>query len=47
MQEILFKIRYFEKGLSKTFKKVNFMDNGETYQKQRGPGTSDQSLFSL
>ena len=25
MQEILFKIRYFERGLSKTFKKVNFI----------------------
>ena len=24
MQEILLKIRYFERGLSKTFKKVNF-----------------------
>ena len=25
VQEILFKIRYFERGLSKTFKKVNFI----------------------
>ena len=25
MQEILFKIRYFQRGLSKTFKKVNFI----------------------
>ena len=25
MQEILLKIRYFERGLSKTFKKVNFI----------------------
>ena len=24
MQEIILKIRYFERGLSKTFKKVNF-----------------------
>ena len=57
MQEILLKIRYFEIGLSKTLKKVNFMFssepfssvpfNGQSYQKQRGPGTSDQLLFRL
>ena len=54
MQEILLKIRYFERGLSKTLKKVNFiflsnpvLFNGQNYQKQKGPGTSDQSLFRL
>ena len=53
MQEIILKIRYFERGLTKTFKKVNFNFsfqpvpcNGQNYQKQMGPGTSDQSLFS-
>ena len=54
MQEILFKIRYFERGLSKSLKKfilfflsnsVSF--NGQNYQKQKGPGASDQSLFRL
>ena len=54
MQEILLKIRYFEKGLSKSLKKVNFIFlsnpvpfNGQSYLKQKGPGTSDQSLFRL
>ena len=53
MQEIILKIRYFERELSKTFKKVNFFlsnpvsFNGLSYQKQKGPGTSDQSLFQL
>ena len=54
MQEILFKIRYFERGLSKSLKKVNFIFlsnpvpfNGQNYQKQKGSGTSDQSLFRL
>ena len=44
MQEILLKIRYFERGLLKPFKKVNFIFsfepssfNGQTYQKQKGP----------
>ena len=47
MQEILLIIRYFEKGLSKSFKKVNFLFfsnlvlfNGQDYEKQNGPGTS-------
>ena len=50
MQEILLKIRYFERGLSKTLRD-NFifpsnpvLFNGKTYQ-QKGSGTSDQSLF--
>ena len=53
MQEILLKIRYFDRGLSKTFKKVKFffLSNpvpfyGQSYKK-KGPGTSDQLLFSL
>ena len=48
------KVRYFEEGLSKSLKKVNFIFlsnpvpfNGQSYQKQKGPGTSDQSLFRL
>ena len=53
MQEILLKIRYFERGLSKTFKKVNFFllnpvpFNVQSHQKYKRPGTSDQSLFRL
>ena len=49
MQEILLKVRYFER-LSRTLK--NFFlsnpvpSNGQSYQKQKGSGTSDQSLFS-
>ena len=55
MKEILFKIRYFEMGLSKGLKKVIFIFllsnpnpfNGQDYEKQKEPGTSDQSLFRL
>ena len=54
MHEILFKMRYFERGLSKSLKKLTlfFLSNpvpfnGESYQKQKGSGTSDQSLFRL
>ena len=46
--------RYFEKGLSKSFIKVNFIFlsnpfpfNGQDYEKQKGSGTTDQSLFRL
>ena len=53
MQEILLKIRYFERGLSKTLK-ANFVFlpnpvpfNVESYQKQNRLLTSDQSLFKL
>ena len=53
MQELLVKIRYFERG-SKTHKKVKFffLLNPvpfcvQSYQEQKGPGTSDQSLFRL
>ena len=51
--KITLRIKYFERGLSKSLK-VNFvfslepsplkMDN---YQKQKGPGTCDQSPFRL
>ena len=54
MQKILLKIRYFERGLSKSLKKVNFIFlynpvpfNGQSFQKYKGPGTSEQSLFRL
>ena len=43
------KIRYVERGLSKSLKKLTlfFLSNpvpfnGEDYKKQKGPGTSDQ-----
>ena len=52
MQENLFKKRHFEKGLSKSLKKVNLIFlsnpvpfNGQSYQKQKEPGTSHQLLF--
>ena len=54
MQEILLKTIYLERRLSKSLKKVNFFFsfepspfNGQSYLKQKGPGTSDQSLFRL
>ena len=53
MQEILLKIRYIEKGLSKSLKLTLFFllnpvpFNGQCYEKQNGPETSDQSLFRL
>ena len=53
MQEILLKITYFERGLSKSFKKVNFFlsnpvpFNGQSYQKQKGSGTGNQSHSRL
>ena len=53
MQDIL-KVRYFERGLSKSLKKGNFIFlsnsvpfNSQNYQKQKGPETSDQLLFRL
>ena len=52
MQEILFKIRCFERGLSKALKKLTLFFplnpvpfDGQSYQKQKGSGTSDQLLF--
>ena len=55
MQEIILKVRYFERGLSKSLKKkgtsffpLNLVPfNRQNYQKQKKPGTSDQSLFML
>ena len=54
MEEIHLKIRYYERGLSKSLKKVNFIFllnpvafNGQSYQKQKRPGTSDQLIFRL
>ena len=46
-QEIILKIRYFERGFSKSLKKASIPFNGQSYQKQKGPGTSNQSLFRL
>ena len=52
--QVLLKIRYFERGLSKNLKKVNFIFsfepspfNGKSYQKLKGPGTSDQLIVRL
>ena len=52
MQENLLKIRHFEKGLSKSLKKLTLFFfsnpvhfNGQSYQKQKVSGTSHQSLF--
>ena len=54
MQEIILKVKYFERGLSKSLKKGNFIFllnlvpfNRQNYKKQKGPGTSDQSVFRL
>ena len=54
MQEILLKIRYFDRGLSKSLKKLILFFllnpvpfNGQSYQKQKGPGTSNQLVFRL
>ena len=54
MQEIILEIRYFERGLSESLKKVTLFYlsnpvsfNGQNYQKQKGPGNSDQLLFRL
>ena len=54
MQEIILKIRYFERDYQKALKKVtSFFSsnlvpfNRQIYQKQKRPGTSDQSLFRL
>ena len=47
MQEIILKIKYFKRKLSKTFKILFSPFNGQDYRKQKGPRTSDQSLFRL
>ena len=48
------KTRYFERGLSKNLKKINpiFLSNpvlfdGQDYEKQKGPRTSEHSFFRL
>ena len=54
MQEIISKIRYFERGLSKSLKNISFifllnpvLFNEQSHQKRKGSGTNDQSLFRL
>ena len=56
MQEILFKIRYFQGGLLKSFKMKKLTlfllsnpvpFNGQDYERQKRPETSDQLLFRL
>ena len=54
MHEIILKVRYFERGLSKDLKKVTSFFllnpvpfNRQNYRKQKGPGTSDQPVFRL
>ena len=51
MQEILLKIRDFREDYQKALQKLTlfFLSNpvpfnGQSYQNQKGPGTSDQSL---
>ena len=46
--------KHFEKVLSKSLKKINFISlwnpvsfNGQSYQKQKGPRPNDQFLFRL
>ena len=51
MQKILLKRRYFERGSSKSLKKLTFILSnpvsfyGQDYEKQEGPGICDQLLF--
>ena len=54
MQETLLIKIYFERGLSKTFRNLTLFFPllqvpfyGQDYGKQKGPGTSYQSLFML
>ena len=54
MQKIILKIRYYERGLSKTLTKLTLVFlsnpvpfNRQSFQKQKGLGTSDQLLFRL
>ena len=48
-QEILLKVRYFDKGLSKSienfFLSISIPFHGQSYKKQKGPGTNHLSLF--
>ena len=48
------KLRYFERRLSKAFEKLTLcflpnsvLFNGQSHQKQKGPGTNSLSLFKL
>ena len=54
MQEIVLKIRYFERGLSKSHKKLTLIFlsnpisfNEQDHEKQKEPETNDQSLIRL
>ena len=54
MQEIVLKIRYFERGLRKSLKKFTlfFLSNSillnkQNYEKQKGSKASDQTLTRL
>ena len=54
MQEILLTVRYFERGLSKSLKKVTLFFslnpvpfNGQNCKKQKDPATSGQTFFRL
>ena len=52
MHKIILKVRYFERGLSKSLKTSFFLLNPVSFnrqncQRQKGPGTSDQLLFRL
>ena len=54
MKKTILKVRYFERGLSESLKKLTlfFLSNpapfnGQSYQKQKGSRTSDQPLFRL
>ena len=54
MQEILLKLNILKEDYQKSLKKLTlfFLSNpvpfnGQSYQKQKGSGTSDQSIFRL
>ena len=54
MQKILLTVRYFERGLAKSLKKLTLffllkpvLFNGQDCKKQKDPGTSDQSFSRL
>ena len=48
MQEIVLKLRYFGRGLSKSLKKMNPISfNEQDHEKQKESETSDQSLIRL
>ena len=54
MQTILLKIRYLKEDYQKALKNLTLffhlnlvLFNGQSFQKQKGPGTNDQLLFRL